>query len=401
MLRLLLPPLLLISFSASGSVRRTVTLSNVVPHTERGTENIIDAHDGSIALIDGPRGKEFFWYAMGYGYNVKTGDPEDCPEDGHWCINCGRHFNNTIGVWTSPDLSPGSWVKRGSAIGAGWPWAEYYRSHVLFNKKTGRYVLWANVGSGPGGAYAVSSSASADGPFDYHGSASPPNGHGGGDMTLFLDDDGSAYTVVTQLRHGAGPRDMVVFKLASDFLGFAAANETSGVLPGPKLVEAPDMIKRKGTYYVLLGGCTCFGKHGSGVAYLAASSPLGPYTHQSSTLDPGCDISATPDCYDVGPKGPSQGGPGHNASGHCRPVLQAQQNFVIQYPTAGGGVGYIWTGDRWMSAPDKPVALFAHDFQTWAPLEFDDDADAGGGGGGGGAILPMAWHDSFTIDLEY
>ena len=72
-----------------------------------------------------------------------------------WCINCGRHFNNTIGVWTSPDLSPASWVRRAEAIGAGWPSAMYYRSHALFNARTKKFVLWANVGAGPGGPYAV------------------------------------------------------------------------------------------------------------------------------------------------------------------------------------------------------------------------------------------------------
>ena len=53
---------------------------------------------------------------------------------------------------------------------------------------------------------------------------------------------------------------------------------------------------------MLLGGCTCFGLHGSTVACLTSSHPLGPYTPRSSVLDPGCDISATRDCYDVGPK---------------------------------------------------------------------------------------------------
>lgn len=165
---------------------------------------------------------------------------------------------------------------------------------------------------------------------------------------------------------------------------------------GPKLVEAPDMIKRKvhgeDLYYALLGGCTCFGFHGSGAAYLTASHPLGPYTHRSSVLDPGCNITATRDCFDVGPKGYSQERnsynattSSHNATGICRPVLQAQQNFVIQYPSLSG-VGYIWTGDRWNAAPDK---LFGHDPQTWAPMTFDEE----------GALLPMAFHDNFTIEL--
>ena len=114
-------------------------------------------------------------------------------------------------------------------------------------------------------------------------------------------------------------------------------------------------------------------------------------------IDPGCNISATPDCYDVGPKGPSQVShgswpdpSGRNASGHCQPVTQAQQNYMIQYPTSNNETGYIWTGDRWMSAPDKPTPLFAHDFQTWLPLEF----------GVGGAILLLRYVDNFTIQLR-
>ena len=42
-----------------------------VPFTAAGGGpggKIMDAHDGSIQIFDGPRGKEFFWHAMGYGY---------------------------------------------------------------------------------------------------------------------------------------------------------------------------------------------------------------------------------------------------------------------------------------------------------------------------------------------
>jgi hypothetical protein len=167
---------------------------------------------------------------------------------------------------------------------------------------------------------------------------------------------------------------MIVYKPTDDFLAFTT--ETSGILAGPKLVEAPDMIKRNSIYYALLGGCACFGFHGSGVAYLTAKGPLGPYTPRSSALDPGCNISATRDCYDVGPKGYSQerrnygdNTSSYNATGICRPVPQAQQNFVIQYPSPTG-VSYIWTGGRWNAAPG---GLFGQ-------MMFD----------AGGGILPMA-----------
>ena len=129
--------------------------------------------------------------------------------------------------------------------------------------------------------------------------------------------------------------------------------------------------------FALLGGCTCFGLYGSGVAYLTAPSPLGPYTLRSSKLDPGCDISATASCYDTG----------HGKT--CMPVLGAQQNDVIEYIAADNSTQYIWTGDRWQTAPHH---VFGEDPQTWAPLEFDDEEDPP-------RIRPMRWRDSFTIDL--
>ena len=99
----------------------------------QATGGIIDAHDGSVQLLDGPRGEEFFGHLMGYGFNLATGDPADCPENGHWCVNCGRHLNNTVGVWTSTTLAPGSWVHRAQAMVPGrdgWPPGEYYRRSV-------------------------------------------------------------------------------------------------------------------------------------------------------------------------------------------------------------------------------------------------------------------------------
>ena len=49
----------------------------------------------------------------------------------------------------------------------------------------------------------------------------------------------------------------------------------------------------------------------------------------------------------------------------CNPISGAQGNFVIEMPLADGGAQYVWTGDRWYSAPD---AMKGHDLQHWAPL---------------------------------
>lgn len=68
------------------------------------------------------------------------------------------------------------------------------------------------------------------------------------------------------------------------------------------------------------------------------------------------------------------------------PVIPAQQAHIIPLQT-GNGIEYIWMGDLWGSAPDNSKA---HDFQYWAPLEFD----------AAGNILPLQWIDSWNVQLK-
>ena len=69
-------------------------------------------------------------------------------------------------------------------------------------------------------------------------------------------------------------------------------------------------------------------------------------------------------------------------------ATRAQQNFVIEVPTVGGGSTFVWTGDRWQQAPD---GIKGNEGQFWAPLHFSSD----------GWILPVNWTDSFTLHPEY
>ena len=70
-------------------------------------------------------------------------------------------------------------------------------------------------------------------------------------------------------------------------------------------------------------------------------------------------------------------------------VTHAQQNSVIVVKSAGGEDTFVWTGDRWQSAcratlqaqgfagkrlgPDLGCVK-AHDYQYWAPLQWDERA---------------------------
>ncbi len=133
------------------------------------------------------------------------------------------------------------------------------------------------------------------------------------------------------------------------------------------------MFRRGGVVFVLLGGCTCMGLYGGGVAVLTAPSALGPWTNVTDALDPGCEMERQSSCFEMGP------------GAICNPVTQAQQNFVIEVPLVDGTTALIWTGDKWQQSPD---AKYDEQPQTWLPLTFDGDT-----------IAPLAFVDSFTLDV--
>lgn len=72
--------------------------SNVAPRRDV-SGSIMDAHDGSYRFFTAAGGTgKWYYYAMGYGL---------CKEDGVSCqaARCGTTWNNTVGLWTSPDLA--------------------------------------------------------------------------------------------------------------------------------------------------------------------------------------------------------------------------------------------------------------------------------------------------------
>lgn len=219
---------------------------------------------------------------------------------------------------------------------------------------------------------------SAAGPFTFVGTTEPSaasmqhNG-GKGDYALFVDSDNTGYIILTHGIDGPGHRDMYIFRLAPDFLSIESSSSV-GPLPGPHLVEAPAFFRRGGTYYALLGGCTCMGLYGGGVAVLTAPHPLGPWSNVTSTLDPGCPMTEQTTCFQMGP------------GQICNPVTQAQQNYVISVPLSNGSTAYVWTGDKWQQSPDLK---FDEQPQTWLPLHFD----------AAGNIMQLKYVDRFELDI--
>lgn len=167
----------------------------------------------------------------------------------------------------------------------------------------------------------------------------------GGDNTLFVDDDGQGYLAYTS--HATNVR-ISVERLSSDYL--SSSNESSGPIgDGPS--EAPAMFKRNGHYYLTFGPTCCYCTAGSRTDVYVAGAPLGPYAKLGA-------LAAASETH-------------------------AQQNYVFQ--TAQGE--WVWTGNRWASAPD---GVFAHAFQTWLPMEWDDSASPP-------APLALHWQDDFDV----
>ena len=300
----------------------------------------IDAHDGEIAQFDGV----FYLYGTSYDCGYEWGNPT--------APFCG------FKAYSSKDLV--NWTDRGFLFDARTPvWQSRcngktygcYRPHVIFNQKTGLYVLWINVYDNIVG-YRVFTSASPAGPFKETEEPrlavnpnAPAAGLNNGDHDLFVDDDGTAYLAFTDWRAGGA---IMIEKLNSDYT--SGAGEFVKVTPTQ--TEAPGMLKRNGKYYVLYSDPNCGYCSGTGTSYRTANSPLGPWSE-------GIKISTN-----------SCGG---------------QPSFVSTLKLDSETV-FLYGSDLWNNAArNEALANF-----YWAPLQFAAD----------GSIKPIECQDKVTIAIR-
>ena len=328
-----------------GDAAARVLISNSQPRTTLDGETL-PAHDGGVYHYGA--GDEAGWYFYGMSYGLCKEDPEGGCAD-HSANACGFRDDHNVSIYRSPDLSQHSWSYVGSALPKERPKAIYYRPKVLHNVRTKQYVLWVNWRECLSCSlyYLTATSASPTGPFVLANANVTTRYRDGGDFTVFADDDGAGYLLYQSRASG---HIASVERLSDDYtdsLGAVDPAKHSSGLFGPKGIEAPVLFKRKGFYYASVGKDCCFCAAGSGVTFFTAAKPLGPWSQRGQ----------------IGryPNGSS--------------VPRAQQNFVIPVPGSEGETTYLWTGDRWQSAPD---GLKDHDLQSWLPLEFESDRSASG-----------------------
>jgi beta-galactosidase len=167
-----------------------------------------------------------------------------------------RHGSEGVNVYTSKDLQ--TWNYEGVALAPSDDTLSDIRKgcvmerpKVIYNKKTNKYVLWVHLelkGKGYGAARAaVAISDKVTGPYQFV-SSFRPNGNMSRDMTLFVDDDGSAYEIYSSREN----YDLRITRLTDDYL-FATSQDS---LLFSKHREAPALFKYKNKYYLITSGCT-------------------------------------------------------------------------------------------------------------------------------------------------
>ena len=235
----------------AGVPTTQTTLTNFTPDGQQATRfdtagNPIDAHDGAIAQF----GDTYYLYGTSY--------------------DCGYQWQNNrdfcgFTAYSSPDLQ--NWTDRGY-VAAPRDCTYCFRPHVVYNARTGNYVMWVNDQDALDN-FRVYTSRSPLGPFAEAPEPDLPSATPcTADLGLFVDTDGTGYLTCSN----AGWH-IAVLQLTPDFLQPDGRYSVLGVTK----VEAPSLFERDGTYYLSMSDPNCGYCAATGTSYVTAPTPLGPW----------------------------------------------------------------------------------------------------------------------------
>lgn len=225
--------------------------------------NPINAHGGGILYHEGT----YYWYG-----EYKKGKTI-LPQWATW--ECYRTDVTGVSCYSSPDLI--NWKFEGIVL----PAVKDDRSHdlhpskvlerpkVVYNKQTGKFVMWAHVESADysKACAGVAVSDSPIGPFTYLGSFRPNNAMSR-DQTIFVDENEKAYHFYSSEEN----RTLYISELTDDYLR-PSGKFTRNFIGESR--EAPAVFKRNGKYYMLTSGCTGWDPNEAELA--VADSIMGPW----------------------------------------------------------------------------------------------------------------------------
>ncbi|WP_321996569.1 glycoside hydrolase family 43 protein [Draconibacterium orientale] len=321
----------------------------------------INAHGGGILEFNGA----YYWF----GEHKIEGDAGNKAQIGVHCYSSTDLYNwKDEGIALSVVDDSTSLIVKGCII---------ERPKVIYNASTNKFVMWFHHElKGKGYSAAMTGLAIGDkvtGPYRYVKSVNPNAGvwpqnynpqtadtsivnpykrkdpqwreyvEGGvylrrdfnkgqmaRDMTLFVDDDGTAY----HIHSSENNQTLHVAQLTDDYLDFSG--KYSRVLSGESN-EAPAIFKRKGQYYMISSGCTGWSPNPARSA--VAPHPLGPWK--------------------------ALGNPCKGSEEQVSTTFHSQSTYVL--PVPGKEDAFIYMGDRWM--PENAI----DGSYVWLPIEFEDD----------------------------
>lgn len=292
--------------AAEPSVRAAFVPGEVWPDV---SGKPIQAHGGAVIVRDGT----YYWYG------------EDRTER-----------QTTVSCYSSTDLY--NWKHEGvvftrEALPEDIRAATFIeRPKVIYNARTGKYVLWAHLEQ-RGYHFAHAGVAISDTPagpftyvrhlrpiqydFDYPENDRDRQQEFGGtfrDMNLFVDDDGKAYAFYAS----EGNWTLYIVRLNDEYtapqMPMVKGKTWQRVLVR-KMREAPAPFKHQGRYYLVTSGCT--GWRPNEADYAVADNILGPYESKGNPC--------------VGPE--------------AELTFRTQSTCV--FPVAGKPDCFIYMGDRW------------------------------------------------------
>ncbi|XP_073124945.1 uncharacterized protein [Henckelia pumila] len=290
--------------------------------------NPIQAHGGGILYDD--KSRNYYWY----------GEYKDGPTYHAHRKGAARVDVIGVGCYSSSDLW--TWKNEGIVLAADEKneTHDLHKSNVLerpkviYNDKTGKYVMWMHIDDTnyTKASVGIAISEHPTGPFNYLYSIRP-HGFDSRDMTIFKDDDGVAYLIYSSDDNS----ELHIGPLNEEYLDVTRVMRR--ILVGQHR-EAPALFKHDGTYYMITSGCTGWAPN-EALAH-ASESIMGPWETMGNPCLGGNKIFRLTTFF-------------------------AQSTFVLPLPEFRGL--FIFMADRWNPADLRDSRYI------WLPLTIGGAAD--------------------------
>jgi fibronectin type 3 domain-containing protein len=310
------------SFTAAGTVKGastrvqaavTVIGDSAYSDTIRNGEfwyddegGMIQAHGGHIIKVE----DTYYWFGEDKGHNsaVLKGVSIYASKD----LKKWEYRNTVLTPLDHPELAS----------------AKIERPKILYNDKTGKYVLWGHweeSGNYNQANVVVAVSDTVDGDYTYV-NRFQPGGMQSRDFTVFQDDDGQAYLFSSSNNNA----DMNVFRLTDDYLYVDEFLYTA--FPGGKR-ESPAIVKKDGIYYMFTSGLSGWYPNQGMYATTTNLADKNGWSALKKFGDPA--------------------------------TYYTQSSFIVSV-YGSETISYVYVGDRW-----TPTALMESQY-IWLPLQLDN-----------------------------